>query len=421
MPVELLQPVNDQLKSLMEDEPRRLLMARLQKSMSDPDWEVAREELEAIGPKVPSAEALNKAVADSQAKAAAGGTAVPNQPQPANHTQKQPSAPTKIDYQWTKPTGADIAQLRLDLVEAKSSLPPEDVIQPLLAGPTHPEFAENLNYLRYKGINTRKWVPMVPILRTMYRVPDALIDSAMSLIDQMQAGERPAPVALLKGSYPTQDAFKTAMAKMATKCRGNTLVKPEDATLDVKVTNHGDPWYDYPQKIQAAKLEGPEEVSKLETLYDYLNDPSNVPKPKEESQKADRWGMKEREWAGIDLLHTKIEDNDWYPGTAGIPVEEIAEYRLKLDSAGRLDNGTKNAIISAAKNAPSAEQGRAIMPPIVAKVTPTSSSKEVHEVMDEWESKTVSEIEHAARLKAVMAKEAAEAAAKAASAAQSSG
>ena len=249
---------------------------------------------------------------------------------------------------------------------------------------------------------------MVPADRTMYRVQDRYIDHGVEYIDAMQVEKRPEPVKLLKGSYSTEDAFKTAMAKLKVLCGNRLSIKPDVATQDVKVTPHGEPWYDYLQKIQAAKLEGPEEISRVETLYDYLNDPFNRPAPKESSQKSQWWRIKEREWDQIDLLHTRFEDNDWYPGTAGIPVQEIAEYRLKLDQAGMLSNGIKNAIISAVKNHSNADQGRALIPPILSKITGEGSLKRSDEVVKEWQPKTRDAMAHAEEEKAYKEARAAE-------------
>jgi hypothetical protein len=249
---------------------------------------------------------------------------------------------------------------------------------------------------------------MVPADRTMYRVSDQIIDQGMDLLDRLRVEERPEPVKLLKGSYPTQDAWKAAMAKLKATSKGTVSIKLGMETQDVKSTPHGEPWYDYLQKIQAAKLEGPEEISKVETLYDYLNDPYNKPKEGESGQKVQWWRLKEGEWDRIDLLHTRFEDNDWYPGTAGIPVDEIAEYRLKLNQAGRLDNETKNAIICAVKNHSNADQGRALIRPILEKVTSTASTKTIHEVGDEWAPKTKSAIEAAEKNKAYEEAKAAE-------------
>jgi hypothetical protein len=239
----------------------------------------------------------------------------------------------------------------------------------------------------------------------MYRVPDQLIDEGMDLIDGLQFHERAPAVKVLKASYPTQDAFNAAMVRLKGLCRNCLSIKPAQATQDVRVTPHGEPWYDYHQKIQAAKLEGPEEVSKVETLYDYLNDPFNRPQPKDQSQKAQWWKLKEGEWNRIDLLHTKVEDNDWYPGTAGIPVEEIAGYRLKLDSLGDLDVETKNAMIQTIKNHSNADQGRALLQPILDKC---STRQGTIDVIKEWEPKTKSAIEYAEKVKEAEEERAAE-------------
>ena len=222
----------------------------------------------------------------------------------------------------------------------------------------------------------------------MYRVSDQIIDQGMDLLDDLRSEQRPEPTKLLKGSYPTQDAWKAAMAKLKATSKGTVSIKLGMETQDVKTTPHGEPWYDYPQKIQAAKLEGPEEVSKVETLYDFLNDPYNKPKEGESGQKVQWWRLKEGEWDRIDLLHTRLEDNDWYPGTAGIPVDEIAEYRLKLNQAGILSNEIKNAIIFGVKNHSNADQGRALIPPILEKISSTASAKMSDDVVKEWNPKT---------------------------------
>jgi hypothetical protein len=254
---------------------------------------------------------------------------------------------------------------------------------------------------------------MVPADRTMYRVSDQIIDQGMDLLDELRSEQRPEPTKLLKGSYPTQDAWKAAMAKLKVASKGTVSIKLGMETQDVKSTPHGEPWYDYLQKIQAAKPEGPEEISKVETLYDFLNDPYNKPKEGESGQKVQWWRLKEGEWDRIDLLHTRFEDNDWYPGTAGIPVDEIAGYRMKLDSLGDLDMETKNAIIKEIKNHPIADQGRALFQPILDKC---STRQGKIDVIKEWQPKTRSGIAYAEKVKAA---EEAAAAERAASSSQS--
>ena len=242
----------------------------------------------------------------------------------------------------------------------------------------------------------------------MYRVPDQFIKQGMDVIDgRVRKPEQVLKV--LRSSYPTQEAFNAAMAELLTLC--GLSIKPEMATQDIKVTPHGEPWYDYQQKIQAATLEGPDEVSRVETLYDYLNDPNNVPKKGEKSQKAQWWTMKETEWGRINLLDLKLEDNEWYPGTAGIPVEEIAGYRLKLESLGEFDRETKNAIIRTIKDSPNADQGRALWQSISEKFFTRQGRIDL---MKEWDSKTKSGMAYAEKVKAAEAKAAAAAAAAAA-------
>jgi hypothetical protein len=199
-----VEEINQKLKDAkMADVPRRALVRRLQKPFSDPDWEVARKELEAAGIKLPAtredakqdqaktAAAAAAAAASAAAQAGAGTTPGP-QPEVGGRSGTEPPPPsdkvpkpTDTQSQYTEPTAEDIEKIKHILKSAGSSFPPEVVIEPLLAGPSHPGFSQKLNYLRYKGINTRKWIPMAPN-RTMYRLDDGTIDQCMSVIDDMR-------------------------------------------------------------------------------------------------------------------------------------------------------------------------------------------------------------------------------------------
>lgn len=113
--------------------------------------------------------------------------------------------------------------------------------------------------------------------------------------------------------------------------------------------------------------------------------------------------------------HVRVEDNDWIPGKAGIPCEEISVYRAKLNAVGEYSMETKNAIISAIKNHSNADQGRAILQPILDRST---SVKGILDVIKEWEPKTRSGLAYGKALRAEAEKKAKEAAERAAEASQ---
>jgi len=378
MPKELVEKLNTACKEGgLPDEPRKALISRLSKPLSDPDWEAARKDLEAMGPVLPTAEQFIKSAAGGQG--GANGGATQSQSQAAAQSKSQPQTePCKIEYKFTKPTDADIAQIRADLSTKNSNLPPDYVFEPFLAGPTHPEFADRLNYLRWKGINTRKWVEMMPANRTMYRVGDASIDAVMEMLMPQKADKREPLVAALKDSYTTLEAYNAGMAKVK-----DFKIGPQYATTDLKVSNHGEPWYDYFQRIEAAKREGPEVVAEVETLYDYLNDPIND--PKKDRQSAYRWQTLERKWRQFETLHKDQDANDWLPGTAGIPPVEIAGFREKLDATGELAETIKDAILFDVKNSSSAQEGRDLFKSVLEK---SQTTKGQIEVMKEWNDKT---------------------------------
>jgi hypothetical protein len=391
----------------MEDEPRRDLMKRLAKPLSDPGWETARTELATQGLQLPPAEELSKLLLKAKAEAEAGGTGGGNQPQAANHTPNQSSLPK---YQFTKPTDADIQQLKLDLESKNSSLDFDDeVAAPLLAGPDHDQFAQTINYIRYKGISTRKWVPMATGLKTMYRVPDAVQDRYIKLIERntdekyVWQGKM-----YLKQGYDTLDELKKYMAELKALSNNTVSVKVPEGEEDKfkcdKCALNGSIWYEYPRRLAAAESEGPEAVSALEALYDFLCDPYNKPIPgRKNAQKQNWWTQSSAQWWSE---HINVSDNEYIVGKAGLPALEMVDYKKKLSSIG-YPNETFNVILSEIKNAPTAEEGRAIFKQVYQ---PGQSTSRSHEVIKMYEEKTAEHKAYLARVKLAEELEAARAA-----------
>jgi len=387
--------IRQKLKDLgMPDEERRRLQQRLCKPFNDPDWEVARKELEAAGVKLPArgeiytqnqAAAAAAVAASAAASAATGANPEPGtkagagdgaRPETGGSRSGEPSRtgpppegpppaashPQAGDWRVKIPTPEEIDQLKLDLETAGSTLPRQRVIEPLLAGPSHPDYFNQINYLRYKGINTRKWVPEASG-KIMYRIPDKDQDACTVLIEEYMTCQTWDPIRnLLNTSHETFADLKAAVRKLNTefRIRPNIQITDDEEKYQAECSPLGDIWYHSLQKMELAKRMGPEKLLEMEAVYDYLCDPQNEPNEKSDSQTRHRWRCMETKWLDpeLEVLRKDEADNDMLEGSAHVPAMDIVDWRRQLDGVDVYPEPIKDAILGKLKNASSEKDAR---------------------------------------------------------------
>lgn len=386
--------IRQKLKDLgMPDQERRVLQQRLCKQFDDPDWEVARKELEAAGVKLPARGGVG---VTTTAAAEPGAGPVPGTgPEPDSDGQsrrKAPPAPadqSEPDYpQYEPPSTADVKDIKQFLSAAGSSFTPEAVITPLLAGPSHPDFSHKLNYLRYKGMNTRKWVPMAPN-KTMYRLDDGTIDKCMGAIDDIANLRKDIKASLvesLTSSHETVAGLNEAI-KDINKVGLFTLKAVEERDADrykTETSAGGHVWYDYLQRRNLARAEGLETVEMLGATYDFLCDPRNKPNSKSDRNTVSWWKVMNDRWDQFASERKDVIDNDWIVGKAGIPAEEIIGYRTDLEYLGLYPQSIIDAILRVIKSKETAQEARELFKLLIIQSATSKGAVEVIKVHENF-------------------------------------
>lgn len=408
--------VRQKLKDLgMPDQERKVLQPRLCKPFNDPDWEAARKELEAAGVKLP---ARGGGDITTTAAAEPGAGPVPGTgPEPESDGQSRrkapppPPPPPELPLvpanqpgpaypQYEPPSTADVKDIKHFLSAAGSSFTPEAVIGPLLAGPSHPDFSHKLNYLRYKGMTTRKWVPMAPN-KTMYRLDDGTIDTCMGAIDDIANLRKDLKASLvesLTSSHETVAGLNEAI-KDINKVGLFTLEAVEEGDADgykTETSAGGHVWYDYLQGRNLARAEGLETVEMLGATYDFLCDPRNKPNPKSDRNTVAWWKVMNDRWDQFASERKNVIDNDWIVGKAGIPAEEMTGYRTDLEYLGLYPQSIIDAILRVVKSKETAQEARELFKLLIIQ---SATSKGAVEVVKVYENFTKEALKYEKELK----------------------